>query len=50
MSVLSLRNVPEDLRNKYKAVLAARGQNMTHDILEHMKKTIEKGSKKGDTA
>ena len=46
MTSLNLRNIPAELRNKYKAVLAEKGLNMKQDLIEHMKRTIEAEKKK----
>ena len=46
MASLNLRDIPAELRNKYKAVLAERGQNMKQDLIEHMKQTIESAKKR----
>jgi hypothetical protein len=42
MGTLNLRNVPPDLRNKFKAACAAKGKNMTEVIVEYMKREVEK--------
>ena len=46
MAAITLRDIPADLRNKYKAVLAEKGENMKQDLVEHMKRTVEQAEKK----
>ena len=41
MATLHLRDIPDSLRNEYKAVLARQGKNMKQDILEYMQRVIE---------
>ena len=45
MSVLSLRNVPEDLRNQYKAALAKQGRSMTADLIAYMRRVVAESEK-----
>lgn len=40
MAALTLRNLPEGLRNQFKAVCAARGMSMTQEIIQHMKDVV----------
>jgi hypothetical protein len=46
MAVITLRDIPDNLRNKYKSILAEKGQSMKQDLLEHIKRTVEKAKKK----
>ncbi len=46
MAAITLRDIPADLRNKYKAVLAEKGRNMKQDLIEYMQRTIEAAKKK----
>ncbi len=41
-----MKDIPAELRNKYKAVLAEKGLNMKQDLIEHMKRTVETAKKK----
>lgn len=50
MSALTLRNIPDDLRNQYKAVLAKEGRNMTEDLIAHMRRVVEADKKAGGKA
>ena len=45
MPVINLRNVPDDLKNQFKAVCAEQGKNMTEVLIELMKKEVEKRRK-----
>ena len=46
MASLIMKDIPAELRNKYKAVLAEKGLNMKQDLMEHMKRTVETAKKK----
>ena len=46
MAAITLRDIPEDLRNKYKAILAAQGKNMKQDLVDYMRRTVGAAEKK----
>ena len=46
MAVITLRDLPDDLRNKYKSILAAKGQSMRQDLIDYIKRTVEQAEKK----
>ena len=45
MSALTLRNIPDDLRNQYKAALAKQGRSMTADLIAYMRRVVEADAK-----
>jgi porphobilinogen deaminase len=46
MAVLTLKDVPNDLRNQFKAACALQGKNMREAILDFMRKEVERGRPK----
>ena len=43
MATLNIRDIPEDVRNKFKALCAVEGDTMTKVLIEFMKSCIEAG-------
>jgi len=41
MAAITLRDIPADLRNQYKAALAERGRNMKQDLVEYMQRVVD---------
>ncbi len=46
MAVVYIKNVPDELRNKFKASCAEKGSNMREELLKYMKKEVEKAAQK----
>jgi hypothetical protein len=40
MAEIVIKNLDEDLRNKYKSNCAGRGVTMRDDLIDHIKKTV----------
>jgi plasmid stability protein len=40
MAVLNLKGIPDDLRNRFKAVCAQRGKSMTEEIIRLMREEV----------
>jgi phage terminase Nu1 subunit (DNA packaging protein) len=45
MGNILLKDVPENLKRKFKALCATRGKTMKEEILRLMKEEVEKGAK-----
>ena len=46
MATLNLRDVPDDLRNQFKAVCALQGKTIRDVIMKLMRKEVEKAGRK----
>ena len=46
MAAITLRDIPDELRNRYKAALAEQGRNMTQDLVEYMQRVVEESERK----
>ena len=47
MAVVYIKNVPDELRNKFKALCAEKGSNMREELMKYMKEVVEKAARKG---
>jgi len=45
-TTMNLRHIPVDLRNRFKAVCAEKGQTMTDAFREYMRRTVEEAARK----
>ena len=48
MADINLRNVPNDLRNAFKSVCAARGKTLKEEIMRLMAEEVERYRNKGN--
>jgi hypothetical protein len=46
MATLNLRDIPDDLRNQFKAVCALQGKTIRDVLMELMRREVEKGRPK----
>jgi plasmid stability protein len=46
MKTIMIKNVPEQLRNEFKAICARKGSTMSAEILKFIKQVVEKEVKK----
>ena len=47
MAVVYIKNVPDELRNKFKALCAEKGSNMREELMKYMKEVVEKAAREG---
>ena len=46
MVVVYIKNIPDKLRNKFKAACAEKGSNMREELIKYMKEVVEKAAQK----
>lgn len=49
MAAITLRDIPSELRNRYKAVLAEQGRNMKQDLVEYMQRVVDESKRSTST-
>ena len=45
MAVINILNLPDEIRNEYKAICAKKGISMREDLVRYITKTVEKAKK-----